>query len=134
VSQPNENATPGERELPPPAPKKAPPLTVIADGTNVGGRVNVTGDLRVDGNVEGSLLSAGGACEVSAQGVVAVEQARAASLVVHGKLRANEVLARRVVVMSAGELLAQVVAAEEVEVEDGGKLGATLEIGVVERQ
>lgn len=118
-----------QRELPPPPPKNAPPLTVIADGTNVGGRVNVTGDLRVDGAVEGEMLAAGGACEISSGGAVSVDTARAVSLVVHGKLKAREVVARRVVVMGAGEIVAQVVAADTVEIETGGKLDATLEIG-----
>ena len=132
MSQPNSSQPSADRELPPPPPKNAPPLTVIADGTNVGGHVNVTGDLRVDGSVEGALLSAGGSCEISLGGAVHVESARAVSLVVHGKLRATEVVARRVTVMSSGELLAHVVAAEAVEVEDGGKLGAALEIGSTE--
>ncbi len=91
-----------ERELPPPAPKHAPPITVIAEGTAVGGRVEVRGDLRVDGAVEGTLLAAGGSCEVSAGGSVAVGTARAAAVVVHGVLHAEEVVARRVVVTAAG--------------------------------
>ena len=120
--------------LPPPAPKPkhAPPLTVLAEGTAVGGRVEVGGDLRVDGAVEGVLLGAGGTCEVSAQGKVTVETARAATLVVHGALRADAVAARRVVVAATGELRARLVAAESVEVEEGGKLDATLEVGAAE--
>lgn len=129
MSQSTAPAPSPERELPPPPPKNAPPLTIIADGTNVGGHVSVTGDLRVDGTVEGALLAAGGSCEISPKGAVHVETARAVSLIVHGKLRATEVVARRVVVMKDGELLAHVLAAEAVEVEDGGILGASLEIG-----
>lgn len=129
AAPPEPPAAPAERELPPPPPKPAPPLTVIAEGTTVGGRVEVGGDLRVDGVVEGTLLGAGGACEVSAGGRVAVETARAVALVVHGVLRAETVIARRVVVMAAGELRAHVVAADAVEVEAGGKLDAMLEVG-----
>ena len=130
VPVPPKEAAPREaRELPPPAPKKLPPLTVIAEGTAVDGRVQVTGDLRVDGRVDGPLLAAGGACEVSPGGAVAVETARAASLVVHGTLHAGEVVARRVLVTEKGALHARVVACEGVEVEAGGKLAATLEIG-----
>jgi cytoskeletal protein CcmA (bactofilin family) len=131
ATQPRESAPhqPVARELPPPAPKKLPPLTVIAQGTAVDGRVRVEGDLRVDGRVEGPLLAAGASCEVSPGGSVAVETARAASLVVHGTLHAGEVVARRVLVTAAGALHARVVAAEGVEVEAGGTLAATLEIG-----
>ena len=117
------------RELPPPAPRKLPPLTVIAEGTAVDGRVQVAGDLRVDGRVEGPLLAAGAACEISTGGAVSVAAARAASLVVHGTLLAGEVVARRVLVTATGTLHARVLAAESVEVEAGGKLGAVLEVG-----
>jgi cytoskeletal protein CcmA (bactofilin family) len=127
--QPRESAPPAPRELPPPPPKKVPPLTVIAQGTAVDGRVQVAGDLRVDGRVEGPLLAAGAACEISPGGSVAVETARAASLVVHGTLHAGEVVARRVLVSAAGTLHARVLAAEGVEVEAGGTLAAVLEIG-----
>lgn len=117
-------------ELPTPiAGKKAPPLTVIADGSTVGGSVTVTGDLRVDGAVEGELLAAGGACEVGRQGAVRVELARAVTFVVHGTVTAREVVARRVTVMRDGELHAQLLIAEAVEVEDGGKLAANLDVG-----
>jgi cytoskeletal protein CcmA (bactofilin family) len=127
--RPKDVAPPAARELPPPAPKKVPPLTVIAEGTAVDGRVQVTGDLRVDGRVEGPLLAAGAACEVSPGGSVSVVTARSATLVVHGTLHAAEVIARRVLVTSAGTLHARVLAAESVEVEAGGTLGAALEIG-----
>jgi cytoskeletal protein CcmA (bactofilin family) len=106
-----------------------PPITVIADGTKVDGSVNVTGDLRVDGAVEGTLLASGGACEIAARGNVSVDVARATSLIVYGRLRAAEVFARRVVVMPDGEINAQVIVADAVEVEGGGKLAANLEIG-----
>ena len=100
------------RELPSPSTGKAPPLTVIAEGTRVEGLVEVTGDLRVDGRVEGRLLAAGAACEISRAGTVAVDTARAVSIVVHGTLRATEVVARRVAVSATGVL--------QVEEDDGG--------------
>ena len=118
-----------ERDLPPEPPKKGPPLTVVADGTSVEGRLAVTGDLRVDGRVEGAALTAGASCEISRGGTVVVEQARAASLVVHGALRADEVVARTVRVMAGGAVHARVVAAEAVDVETGGVLDAAIEIG-----
>jgi cytoskeletal protein CcmA (bactofilin family) len=117
------------RELPSPPTGKAPPLTVIAEGTQVEGLVHVTGDLRVDGRVEGRLLASGAACEISRAGSVAVDMARAVSIVVHGTLRATEIVARRVTVTATGVLQAQVLAAESVEVELGGALDATLEVG-----
>src|SRR5438067_384602 len=83
-------------ELPPAPPKKLPPLTVVADGTSVEGRLQVTGDLRIDGRVDGPLLAAGASCEISAGGTVSVHTARAVSIVVYGALRADEVIARRV--------------------------------------
>ncbi|AHG89725.1 protein of unknown function DUF583 [Gemmatirosa kalamazoonensis] len=129
MPQPLEHEIAEPRELPPPAPKKGPPLTVVAEGTNVDGRVQVTGDLRVDGEVRGPLLSAGATCEVSPDGTVVVQSARAATLVVHGTLRADDVAARRVMVAAGGALHARVVAAESVEVETGGVLEAELEIG-----
>jgi cytoskeletal protein CcmA (bactofilin family) len=129
MSQPLEQPAAPVRELPPPPPKKAPPLTIVADGTSVEGRVQVTGDLRVDGRVDGPLLAAGATCEISTKGAVAVETARAAAIVVHGVLKADEVIARRVTVTSTGTLHARVVAAEAVEVDAGGTLDADLEVG-----
>lgn len=117
------------RALPAAPPKKLPPLTVIAEGTHVDGRVAVTGDLRVDGRVEGPLAAAGAACEISPAGEVSVDAARAATIVVRGRLHAREVVARHVLVAATGELRADVVAAASVEVETGGRLDATLEIG-----
>ncbi|MDX2192879.1 MAG: polymer-forming cytoskeletal protein [Gemmatimonadales bacterium] len=108
--------------------KGPPPITVIAEGTQVQGSVEVTGDLRVDGAVQGGLLASGGGCEVARQGAVQVERARAHQLTVHGTLHANEVRARHVLVCGDGELVAQVVYAEAVAVERGGKLAALLEV------
>lgn len=117
-------------ELPTPAShRNAPPLTVIADGTTVGGSVTVTGDLRVDGAVEGELLAAGGLCEIGPQGAVRIDLARAVSVVVHGRVDAREIVARRVTVMRGGELHARLVVAEAVDVEEGGKLAADLDVG-----
>jgi cytoskeletal protein CcmA (bactofilin family) len=107
--------------------RQAPPITVIADGTKVDGSVSVGGDLRVDGAVEGAMLSAD-ACEIAPHGVVSVETARAHVLVVHGRLRATEVYATRVSVMPTGQLYAHVVVAESVDVDAGGKLAAQLEV------
>lgn len=104
-----------------------PPITVIADGTKVDGSVSVGGDLRVDGAVEGPLLQAA-ACEIAPQGVVSVDTARAQALVVHGRIRADEVHATRLHIMPAGQVFAHLVVAESVDVEAGGKLAAQLEI------
>lgn len=117
-------------ELPTPGTtRKAPPLTVVADGSTIGGSVTVTGDLRVDGTVEGELVAAGGGCEVGPQGALRVALVRAVTVVVHGTVHAREVVARRVVVMGDGALHADLVIAEGVEVEDGGALLATLDVG-----
>lgn len=124
---PNETAEP--RVLPTAPSSKTPPLTVIAEGTRVDGTVDVSGDLRVDGRVEGKALAAAATCEISRDGVVAVDLARALTITVHGTLRADEVVARRVVVMPTGTVVARVLAAESVEVETGGTLEASLEIG-----
>lgn len=111
-------------------PRAAPPITIIAEGTAVQGSVSVGGDLRVDGHVEGALLSAEG-CEIAAHGAVAVGTARVTRLVVHGRLQAEAVTARHVVVVAGGDLQAHVVVAETVDVEPGGALLAQLEVGAV---
>lgn len=117
------------RTLPTPPATKTPPLTVIAAGTIVEGRVDVAGDLRVDGRVEGRALATAAGCEISRDGAVAVDAVRALSLVVHGAVRADEVVARRVVVTATGSLVARVLAAESLDVETGGVLDAALEVG-----
>jgi cytoskeletal protein CcmA (bactofilin family) len=128
MSNPLPQAQPiAESPLPDAPPRKRPPLTVVAEGTSLDGRLQVAGDLRVDGRVDGALLAAGATCEIGATGAAQAECVRAATLVVHGALRADEVAARRVTIAAGGALHARLVRAEAVEVAEGGVLDAMLE-------
>ena len=80
--------------------------TIIGKGTNIEGTVNIEGATRIDGNVNGKLIS-NDVITVGPTGVVKAE-IRAKAIIVGGRIEGNLIASEKVELQAKSELLGDI--------------------------
>lgn len=104
-------------------------LTIIAQGARIeGASINVSGDLRIDGEVQTDELIVGQRMIVGPSGQVDSERIRAHDAVIAGNLRGRVEVEATLVLKETGRL-SGVLAAARLIVEEGGICDGTFNVG-----
>lgn len=94
-------------------------ITFISLGTEVQGEIRSTGNLRVEGTIQGNV-KAEGDIEVSASGIIEGKTVSARNIVIHGRVKATLVAEGQLRIHSQGEVEGDVTAAS-LDIESGAR-------------